>query len=251
VGSTGVHLSVSSDLPIGAGLSSSAAYAVACALALGLSGDPVTVATTCQAAEREAGSDVGLLDQLVVLLARAHEAVVIEFAEPTWDAIPVPRAIALSVVDSGERRTVAASAYRARRAECESAARVLGPLGRASRAELAGLTDPVLRRRARHVISECERVAAALEALRGSDLAGFGSLVDAGHESLRDDFDASTPVVEAARRELRGLPGVVGVRLTGAGFGGALLVVHEPGADVALAGRWSSQLVPSGGAIVS
>ena len=250
-GVPGVRLSVSSDLPIGAGLSSSAAYAVATALALGLSGDPVMVAKACQAAERDAGSDIGLLDQLVVLLASRGAVVDLDFVGPTWTSIELPDAIGLSIVDSGERRTIAGSGYRTRRKECDAAARVIGPLGRATRDGLGSIDDPVLRRRARHVISECERVVAARGALSDADLSAFGELVDAGHVSLRDDFEASTSLVEAVRDELRGMPGVVGVRLTGAGFGGALLVVHEPGASVALSDRWSSRLYASDGASVS
>jgi galactokinase len=250
-GTPGVRLSVSSELPIGAGLSSSAAYAVATALALGVSGDPVSVATACQSAERAAGSDVGLLDQLVVLLASRGAVVDLDFYGPTWTSIALPDAIGLTVVDSGERRTIARSAYRSRRDECEDAARVLGPLGRATRDGLASIDDPVLRRRARHVVSECERVLAAREALAREDLDAFGRLVDASHASLRDDFDASTPHVETARDQLRGMPGVVGVRLTGAGFGGALLVVHDPGVPIGLTGHWSSRLVASDGATVN
>jgi galactokinase len=247
----GVRLEVSSDLPIGAGLSSSAAYAVAVALALGVPGDPLSIATACQAAERAAGSDVGLLDQLTVLLVTRGEAIELDFGGPSWTSIALSHAIGLSVVDSGERRTITGSAYRTRREECEAAARVLGPLGLTSRAALGALDDPVLRRRARHVVAECERVQAAEEALRRADLAAFGALVDASHLSLRDDFDASTPAVEAARDQLRGMRGVVGVRLTGAGFGGALLVVHDPEATIALPGHWSSSLVGAEGARVS
>lgn len=250
-GAPGVRLEVSSDLPIGAGLSSSAAYAVAAALALGVTGDALSVARACQAAELAAGSDVGLLDQLAVLLAIRGTAIDLDFRGPTWTSIALPDAIGLSVVDSGERRTIAGSAYRTRRAECEAAARLIGPLGRATRDALASINDPVLRRRAHHVVTECERVVAAREVLLGEDAAGFGDLVDASHASLRDDFEASTPLVEAARDQLRGTPGVLGVRLTGAGFGGALLVVHDPGISIALAGHWSSRLVAAAGASVS
>jgi galactokinase len=250
-GVTAARLEVRSELPIGAGLSSSAAYAVATALALGMTGDPVTLARACQAAERAAGSDVGLLDQMVVLVARRGEIVDLDFIGPTATSMALPSSIGLSVVDSGERRTVAASAYKARREECKAAARVLGPLGRATRGQLTALDDPQLRRRARHVVAECERVDRARRALAAGDLVSFGVLVDEGHASLRDDFEASTPRVEAIRDVLRALPGVVGVRLTGAGFGGALLVVHEPDAAVALDGHWSSRLVPSDGASVS
>jgi len=247
----GAHLVVRSDLPIGAGLSSSAAYAVAIALALGMAPDPLSVAVACQAAERAIGSDVGLLDQLAVLLARQGAVVDLDFRGPTWSSIDLPQAIGLSVVDSGERRAIAGSAYRTRRAECQAAASAIGPLGRAGRDGLGSIHDLVLQRRARHVITECERVVAARDAIRRADLDGLGALVDAGHASLRDDFEASTTLVEAARDHLRRMPGVTGVRLTGAGFGGALLVVHDPDVTVVLEGRWSSRLVASDGASVS
>jgi galactokinase len=251
MGSSGVRLEVDSELPLGAGLSSSAAYAVATALALGMTGDPVRLATACQVAERAAGSDVGLLDQLAVLLASRGCVVDLDFVGPTWTLIHLPGSIGLTVVDSGERRTIPGSAYRTRREECEAAANVVGPLGRATRDSLASIHDPVLVQRARHVISECERVVEARGALARADLRELGALVDAGHASLRDDFEASTPLVEAARDQLRRAPGVAGVRLTGAGFGGALLVVHDPDAAVALEGHWSSRLEAADGAAVS
>jgi galactokinase len=109
----------------------------------------------------------------------------------------------------------------------------------------------VLARRARHVVSECARVDAARDALRDGDLGLLGRLLDEGHASLRDDFDASTPSVETARAELAALPGVVGVRLTGAGFGGCLLVAHDPDVAVVPPGRWASRLKGGAGASVS
>lgn len=249
-GLDGATLGVRSDLPVGAGLSSSAAYVVAVALAAGLEGDDVAVASACQAAERAAGADVGLLDQLVALRAHPGAAVDLDFATLTTTTLPLPAGIGLSVVDSGTRRAVGASAYAQRREECARAARALGPLGRARIVDVVRLADPVLRRRARHVVTECARVVAARAALRAGDLLGFGSLLDEGHASLRDDFDASTPVVEAARDAVRRLPGVVGVRLTGGGFGGCLLVAHDPAAALPVGG-FRTRLRGGAGATVS
>lgn len=251
-GCTGAGLTVTGDLPLGAGLSSSASYAVAVALALGVDGDAVGIAEVCQAAERSAGSDVGLLDQLTVLAASDGDLVDLDFAGPTVRTVPLPEGIGLTVVDSGERRVVGETAYAARRAECAAAAALIGtPLGRASLGDLERLGDDVLVRRARHVVTECARVDAARAAIGTCDLVAVGQLLDEGHTSLRDDFGVSTPRVEAARSQLRANFGVVGVRLTGAGFGGSLLVAHDPGAHVDVGSRWSTRLLGSGGASVS
>jgi galactokinase len=250
-GIDGARLEVHSELPIGAGLASSAAYAVAVALAVGLEGDVVELARRCQEAERAAGSDVGLLDQLVVLAARSGCVVDLDFSGPLLTTLPLPAGIGLSVVDSGSRRQVASSEYGARRSECEAAARVLGPLGRASEGDLDRLVDARLRRRARHVVTECQRVRDGRVALLEGDVGALGALLDEGHASLRDDFEVSTPALEAARDGLRHQRGVTGVRLTGAGFGGCLVVAHEPGARLDANGRWSSTLPGSPGAAVS
>jgi galactokinase len=246
-----VRLEVSSELPVGAGLSSSAAYAVAVALALGIDGDAPTVARTCQQAERAAGADVGLLDQLVVLCALEGCAVDVDFEDLSVSSDPVPAAIGLSVVDTGVRRDVSSSDYRTRRAECVAAAHVIGPLGRASSGDLAALDDELLVRRARHVVTECARVRAARGALSSGDLEAFGALLDEGHASLRDDFDVSTTRVEAIRDGVRALRGVVGVRLVGAGFGGCLVVAHDPSVPVRWRESWTARLVPSVGASVT
>jgi galactokinase len=251
IGARGARIDVNGDLPVGVGLSSSASFAVAIALALGVRGDPLHVARECQAAERAAGSDVGLLDQLAVLAARAGDVVDLDFSTLVTATFALSEAIGLTVVDSGIRRLVAASEYASRRAECAAAARELGPLGSAQPADIATLADPLLRRRARHVVTECARVREARALLARGDLVGFGAVLDEGHASLRDDFDASTPEVERFRDALRGQDGVVGVRLTGAGFGGCLLVAHAPDATVATSGHWSTRLFGGAGASVS
>jgi galactokinase len=247
----GARIDVDGDLPIAAGLASSASYAVAVALALGVSEPPVDLARACQVAERAAGSDVGLLDQLAVIAALPHCAVELDFATDTTGTFPISSAIGLTAVDSGVRRTVASTAYSQRRDECARAAAELGPLGAVGPDDVSTLVDPELRRRARHVVTECARVRLARGLLESGDVVGFGALIDEGHASLRDDFEVSTPVVEAARDVLRGQDGVMGVRLTGAGFGGCLLVVHDPETRVATDGRWSTSLPGGSGPSVS
>jgi galactokinase len=251
-GCSGAALRIAGDLPLGVGLSSSASYAVCVALALGVEGDALEVAAACQAAERVAGSDVGLLDQLTILSSRLGEVVDLDFAARRVRTFSLHPAIGLTVVDSGERRLVGSSAYATRRAECAEAATVIGhPLGRATLRDVERLHDERLARRARHVVTECARVDAARAALCHGDRHGLGRLLDAGHASLRDDFEVSTPRIESARNELVELPGVVGVRMTGAGFGGCLLVAHDPAVAPLASGRWTSRLLGSAGASVS
>ena len=222
---------VATTLPIGAGLSSSAALEVATALALGLEAEPVTVARLCQRAEQAAtGVPAGLMDQLVVSAARPGHALLIDFADLSTEHVAIPAGVEVVVVHSGETRTLDRSAYAARRAECEAAARRLGPLGRLGPTEAAGIPDPVLRRRARHVASECERVRSVVGALRTGDLAEAGRLMTASHHSLAHDFDVSTPALDALVAWLGAQPGVFGARLTGAGFGGCVVALTEPGA---------------------
>ena len=175
----------------------------------------------------------------------------LDFAVPRVATFPLHPAIGLSVVDAGERRAVGETAYAVRRAECAAATDVVGPLGLARAEDLAALADPVLRRRARHVVTECARVDAGREALLVGDLEAFGGLLDASHESLRDDFEVSTPRVDAAREALLSHRGVVGARLVGAGFGGCLLVAHHLDAEVRVEGCWSSRVRPGPGASVS
>jgi galactokinase len=247
----GARIDVDGDLPVGAGLASSASYAVAIALSLGMPDDPFELARACQAAERRAGSDVGLLDQLSILAARPGQVVDLDFAGPTTTTFPLADAIGLTAVDSGVRRLVSSSQYAARRAQCVEAANELGPLGGVTVGELASLTDPIIRRRARHVVTECARVRAARLLLHDGDLEGFGAVLDEGHASMRDDFETSAPRVEQLRDVLRAEDGVVGVRLTGAGFGGCLLVAHTPDFAVTSDGQWCTRLVGGPGAAVS
>jgi galactokinase len=222
---------VASTLPLGAGLSSSAALEVATALALGFGTDPITMARACQRAEHAAtGVPTGIMDQLTVTAARADHALLIDFADESFDHVPLPAGAEVVVVHSGERRTLAGSAYTARRAECEAAAHRLGPLGRVEPAVAAAIPDAVLRRRARHVVSECARVRDVVRALRAGDLTETGRLMTASHRSLALDFEVSTPGLDALVEGLVTRPGVFGARMTGAGFGGCVVALAEPGA---------------------
>ena len=144
--------------------------------------------------------------------------------------MPLPAAAAVVVVDSGIRRDLRSSAYATRVAECEAAAAVVGPLGLAGPDDLIALRDPVLRRRGRHVVSECARVDAFAEALSGGDLVAAGAEMDASHRSLAEEFEVSLSDLDALVASLRSRPGVHGARLTGAGFGGCVVVLADPGA---------------------
>jgi len=221
---------VASTVPDGAGLSSSAALAVALADVFGVEGGALVVARLCQAAEHRAGVPVGIMDPLVCAGGHAGHALWIDTATEATRHVPVPPGAAFTVVDSGRRRDLRTSPYALRVAECEAAAAVVGPLGLAGPADLTALRDPLLRRRARHVLTECERVDAFAEALAGSRLRAAGALMDASHASLADDFEATTPDVDDLVAHLRSRPGVVGVRMTGAGWGGCVVALGEPGA---------------------
>jgi galactokinase len=135
-------------------------------------------------------------------------------------------------------------------AECEAAAAVIGPLGLAGPMDLPALRDPLLRRRARHVVSECSRVDEFADALARDDLAVAGACMDASHTSLATDFEASTPEVDALVADLRARPGVVGVRMTGAGWGGCVVALGAPGAlDPAALGLAAWQVTPVDGTV--
>lgn len=220
-----------SDVPVGAGMSSSAALEVAVALALGHAGDVEDLARRCQAAEQRAtGVPCGILDQLASAAARDGHAFVLDCHTLERTHVPVPEDLEIRVVHSGQERTLVGSAYAERRAQCEAAEARIGPLRLASPADADTIDDPVLRRRARHVTTENRRVLDAADALRAGDVVALGALLDEGHRSLRDDFEVSTPTVDATVDRLRAQPGVHGVRLMGGGFGGCVVAVTDPGA---------------------
>ncbi|MFP5317524.1 MAG: galactokinase [Acidimicrobiia bacterium] len=221
---------VRTTLPLGAGLSSSAALEVAVALALGFQGTALELALACQRAEQLAwGTRTGIMDQLASAAGVAGSALLIDCTSLEVTPVALPEGMEVVVADSGQRRSVATSAYAERRAQCESAEAVVGPLRTASADDLPALHDPVVRRRARHVVTENARVLDFAAALRAGDLAEAGRLMSQSHASLRDDFEVSTPALDALVDRLAATSGVHGARLTGAGFGGCVVALAEPG----------------------
>jgi galactokinase len=228
---SGGHGTVSTTLPIGAGLASSAALEVATALALGARQDPISLARTCQRAEHAAtGVASGLMDQLVATTAEEGAALLVDFSDTTSSPVPIPEGIDVVVVHSGLSRTLDRSAYSARLAECDAAAYRLKPLGLLRPEDLVAISDPVLRRRARHVVTECDRVRWTAQALRSGELVEAGRLMTASHASLASDFEVSVPALDELVERLVETDGVYGARMTGAGFGGCVVALAETGA---------------------
>lgn len=221
---------VATDIPIGAGLSSSAALEVAAALALGFDGPPVELAQLCRRAEHAAsGVPCGIMDQLVIAAAVRDHALLIDCH--TLERTPVPIPVdAEVVVQFVAHRTLEGSPYADRVAQCAAAEAEIGPLRLATPELAATITDPVVRARALHVTSENRRVLAFVEAMRAGDLAAAGALMVHSHHSLRDLYQCSTPAMDAAVDALCATPGVYGARMTGGGFGGCVVALVQPGA---------------------
>ena len=245
---TGGAGTVTTTLPVGAGLSSSAALEVALALVLGCEAEPLVLARTCQHAEQAAtGVPTGIMDQLAVSAAQPGCALLIDFATLSTEPVPMPAGAEVVVVHSGESRSLDRSAYAQRRAECAVAAAGLGPLGQLDAGVANAVPDPVLRRRARHVASECQRVRDFVAALGAGDLAAAGRIMSASHHSLAHDFEVSTPALDSLVEWLVATPGVHGARLTGAGFGGCVVALTEPGAldpDALPTPAWTVRAAP-------
>jgi galactokinase len=230
----GADLLIDGDLPIGAGLSSSASLELGVILALQAVFDrPVdrtALARLGQRVENEViGLRSGIMDQLAIACGRAGHAVLIDCRSLDADPVPLPDDVRVLVLDTHAPRTLAGSAYNDRRAECESAARALRLRAlRDATPELVseGLTG-VERRRARHVVNENARVLSAVDALRTGDLGAFGALMTDSHASLRDDYEVSSPELEAIVAIALETGGVLGARLTGAGFGGCAVALVQ------------------------
>lgn len=235
-GGTGV---LRCDLPIGAGLSSSAALEVCVALALGFEGTPLALAQACREAEELAsGVPCGIMDQLASVAGVAGHALVIDCSSCALKPVALPAGAEVLVVHSGQSRRLAQSSYALRRAEVERAAASLGPLRSATLEDLNGLRDRVLRRRARHVVTENARVEAFAAALGAAELDTAGALMVESHRSLDEDFEVSTPALDATVQTLLATPGVFGARLTGAGFGGCVVALAEQGTADRLERGW-------------
>ena len=243
----GLSATVHTTLPVGAGLSSSAALEVAVALAIGFEGSPLELAQLCQRAEQVAtGVPCGIMDQLASAAGVEGHALLIDCATFEVEPVPIPDGLEVVVVHSGEPRRLAASAYAIRRAQCEAAQAEIGALRDAGADDVDGIDDPRLRRRARHVVTENARVWDFATALADGRVDVLGELLLASHASLRDDFEVSTPALDGLVDRLVATPGVLGARLTGAGFGGCVVALAEAGVDL---GGW--RVRPSGGATVT
>ena len=232
----GADLVLAGNIPQGSGLSSSASVAVAVGTAFnamgGLGLDSATIARLAQACECDfVGTRCGIMDQLVSARGQEGHALLIDCRSLECDPIPVPDDMAVLIVHSGITRGLVEGAYNQRRLQCEAAAQHLGvaALRDSSLEQLEaqrGTLDPVTFRRARHVITENARTLAAADALRAHDLAALGQLMAESHASMRDDFEITLPAIDALVAELQGLIGTAGgARMTGGGFGGAVVAV--------------------------
>ena len=197
---------VTSEVPPAAGISSSAALLVAVAVGLRPEMEGKLAALACQRAEQRAtGVQVGVMDQFASALGRRGHALLIDCNTLEYQEVPFPEELAIAVIDSGEHRSLAATPYNQRRREAEAG-------------------DP---RRRRHVDSEIARVHAFVAALRRRDFDELGRLLKQSHESLRDDFEVSTPTVDALVEKAWSTAGCYGARIMGAGFGGSILALVE------------------------
>jgi galactokinase len=237
---TGCTLLVDGQVPSGSGLSSSAALECAVAVAVsalaGRAPSRSELVAACVRAENDyVGAPTGSMDQTVSVFAEAGHALLIDFATGTRRQVPWDPPGELLVVDTRASHALVGGEYAERRSACESAAATLGVqhLAAAELSAVESLEDPVARRRARHVVTEAARVAAAVTAVEAGDWTGFGRLMTASHVSLRDDFEVSCPELDlAVHRALE--VGALGARMTGGGFGGSAVVLAPPGAGGAI-----------------
>lgn len=218
-------------LPVGAGLSSSAALEVGVALALGFEGSKLELALACQEAEQRAtGVPCGVMDQLASVAGVEGHALLIDCTTLDVEPVPMPPDVEVVVMHSGQSRALVDSEYAERRASCEAAEGLIGPLRNATLEDAAHIYDLRTRARARHVISENARVKRFAAALRAGRMDECGDLMVESHLSLANDFEVSTDKLDLLMEALGATPGVFGARLTGAGFGGCVVALTEPGA---------------------
>lgn len=234
---SGFSAAIESNLPLGAGLSSSAALEVSTAVLLqklfGLNLDRLQIAKMCRRAENEfVGVNCGLLDQASSAFGKAGHAIFLDCRHETVETIPFPDGVELLITQCGVPHRLAGGEYNERRLQCFDAASRLGAkalrdvssahleAGKASLPELSGL-------RAAHVVGENERVLSGIDFLKSGNVKAFGALMFDSHESSRVNFHNSTPELDTLVDIVRGLPGVLGSRLTGGGFGGATVTLLE------------------------
>jgi galactokinase len=247
-GVRGFELAIDSTVPVGAGLSSSAAIEMATAVALdelwGLGLDRTTLARIGQRAENVAvGAPTGLMDQSASVFGKADAAVFLDCRSLAVEQVPLgfaERGLVVLVTDTRVEHAHATGGYRDRREACERGAAALGvpalrDLTAADLPRAEGVLDEVTYRRVRHVVTEDERVLESVAALKDGDLTRFGALLDASHVSMRDDFEISVPELDAVVEAAQGA-GALGARMTGGGFGGsAIALVAEDRVDATTA----------------
>lgn len=255
----GVDLVIAGDLPLRSGLASSASLEMAVAAALvwlaGATVESRELSRLGQRVENEIiGVQSGIMDQLVITSGVDGAALLIDCRSLELEPVALPGDVQIVVLDSAVPRTLAASAYNQRRAECTralAALRVTDPSLRALRdvdpqslEQLGSRLSPVEWRRVRHVVSENQRVQGAVSSLRRGDLDEVGRLMLASHQSLRDDYEVSGPELDTLVTTAIDTPGVVGARLTGAGFGGCVValvkVEHAEEAAVSIMGHYKA-----------
>jgi galactokinase len=252
----GFDMAIWSDVPAGSGLSSSAALEVGVMRALRalftLRLDDVLLARLGQRAENQfVGAPVGVMDQMAASLADEHTALFLDTRTLQYEQVGLPAGGELVVINSGVAHNHALGDYRTRRAECERAASLLGvpqlrDLSLADLDRLAALPDP-LNRRARHVVTENQRVLDAVDAMKHGDLPRLGRLFYESHASQRDDFAVSVPEVDLLVRLTEDDPRVFGARLTGGGFGGSIVILVRDGDARAVADRVMREYAAQGG----
>ena len=245
---------VAGDVPLGAGLSSSAALEMATARAFAvradLAWDPAVMAKLGQKAENQwVGVNCGIMDQLVSAAGREGHALLIDCRSLETEPVPLPAGVAVVVLDTSTRRGLVDSAYNERRSQCESAAKffqvaALRDVSLDTFQQLSSGLDDVTRRRALHVITENDRTLQAVEAMRRGEVAALGVLMNKSHESLRDDYEVSSDALNAMVEIAQAHPACHGARMTGAGFGGCAVALVDaeaaeacPGHSGAVAGR--------------
>jgi len=251
---SGFDIRLESDVPIGAGLSSSASLEVAVLRALretfSLPIDDVQIALLGQRCENHfVGAPCGIMDQMAASLADVAVALMLDTRSMQFQRVPLPDSIDVVIVNSGVTHSIAGGEYAVRRKECERATEMLGvkslrdvDLSRLS--EVEKLPDPE-RKRARHVVTENARVVRFFDALGRGDTDTLGKLLYEGHASLRDDFEVSVPEINCIVEIARNTPGVIGARLTGGGFGGSVVVLataeHARNVGPAIASQYQIQ----------
>jgi galactokinase len=229
---------VTSTVPIGKGLSSSASLEVAVCRALNsayeLGLNDVEIAMIGHRAETAfVGAPVGIMDQMVCSLGDSSSALFLDASTRHFEKIPIPAVVELGVIDSGIAHSHASGEYRTRRRECEDAAARLGvrqlrDIPATDLGKLERLPEP-LNRRARHVVTENARVLSAVDAMKRGDAATLGQLFLQSHASMRDDFEVSLPEIDRLVDIAAKDPNTLGARLTGGGFGGSIVILCKRG----------------------